>query len=172
MARAAEADIINYQEVDDVVEELKWMTGGIGPDASIDAVGLEAHGRGVAAAYDYTKQTLKLSFDRPMVLRQIIQATRKGGIVSIPGVYGGILDKIPFGAAFSKGLIFKMGQTQVHSYLSPLLEKIERGEVDPSFIITHRMSLEDAPAAYRMFRDKQDQCIKVVLDPWGQAQAA
>lgn len=172
MARAAHADIINYEEVDDLVEELKWMTGGIGPDASIDAVGLEAHGRGVAAAYDYAKQCMKLSFDRPMVLRQIIQATRKGGVVSIPGVYGGILDKVPFGAAFGKGLNFKMGQTHMHSYLPRLLEKIEAGEIDPSFVITHRLSLEDAPAAYRMFRDKQDQCIKVVLDPWAAPQAA
>jgi threonine dehydrogenase-like Zn-dependent dehydrogenase len=172
MARAAQADIINYEEVDDVVEELKWMTGGIGPDASIDAVGLEAHGRGLAAAYDYAKQRMKLSFDRPIVLRQMIQATRKAGVVSIPGVYGGIIDKIPFGAAFGKGLVFKMGQTHVHRYLSRLLEKIEAGEIDPSFVVTHRMGLEEAPAAYRIFRDKQDECIKVVLDPWREARAA
>src|SRR5438067_6644078 len=119
MARAAGADIINYEDVDDLVEELKWMTGGRGPDACIDAVSMEAHGSGVAAAYDYSKQKLKLSFDRPMVLREAIQACRKGGVVSVPGVYGGKLDKVPFGASFGKGLIFRMGQTHVHRYLEP-----------------------------------------------------
>ncbi len=172
MARAGGADIINYEEVDDLVEELKWMTGGRGPDACIDAVGLEAHGTGLAAAYDYSKQTMKLSFDRPMVLRQAIQACRKGGTVSIPGVYGGFLDKVPFGASFGKGLIFKMGQTHMHKYLEPLLKHVQNGAIDPSFVITHRLSLDEAPQAYRTFRDKQEQCIKVVLDPWREAQAA
>jgi threonine dehydrogenase-like Zn-dependent dehydrogenase len=113
-----------------------------------------------------------LSFDRPKVLRQAIQACRKGGTVSIPGVYGGLLDKIPFGAAFGKGLTFKMGQTHMHSYLQPLLRRIEQGEIDPSFVITHRLSLDDAPSAYRTFRDKRDQCVKVVLDPWKTNQVA
>jgi threonine dehydrogenase-like Zn-dependent dehydrogenase len=172
MARAANADIINYEEVDDLVEELKWMTGGRGPDACIDAVGMEAHGTGIAAAYDYSKQTMKLSFDRPTVLRQAIQACRKGGVVSFPGVYGGMLDKVPFGASFGKGLIFKMGQTHVHRYSEPLMKRIQSGEIDPSFVITHRLSLDEAPVAYRMFRDKKEQCIKVVLDPWQEAKAA
>jgi threonine dehydrogenase-like Zn-dependent dehydrogenase len=172
MARAAAADVINYEEVDDLIEELKWMTGGRGPDACIDAVGLEAHGVGVAAAYDYSKQRMKVAFDRPIVLRQVIQACRKGGVVSIPGVYGGMLDKLPFGAAFGKGLIFKMGQTHLHRYMEPLLRRIENSEIDPSFVITHRLSLDEAPQAYKTFRDKQEQCIKVVLDPWADGFAA
>ena len=172
MARAGGAEIINYEEVDDLVEELKWVTGGRGPDAVIDAVGLEAHGTGVMAFYDYSRQRMKVSFDRPMVLRQAIQACAKGGVVSIPGVYGGILDKLPFGSAFGKGLIFKMGQTHVHRYRESLLEKIQAGDIDPTFVITHRLSLDDAPQAYLTFRDKQDQCIKVVLDPWREARAA
>ena len=169
MARAAGADVINYEEVDDLVEELKWMSGGRGPDACIDAVGLEAHGIGLAAAYDYSKQRMKVAFDRPIVLRQAMQACRKGGVISIPGVYGGFLDKIPFGAAFGKGLIFKMGQTHMHKYLQPLLQRVQNGEIDPSFVITHRLTLDEAPEAYKTFRDKQEQCIKVVLDPWREA---
>jgi threonine dehydrogenase-like Zn-dependent dehydrogenase len=172
MARAGGAEIINYEEVDDLVEELKWVTAGRGPDACIDAVGLEAHGVGVAAAYDYSKQRMKMSFDRPIVLRQVMQACRKGGVVSIPGVYGGFLDKIPFGAAFGKGLIFKMGQTHMHKYMQPLLQRVQNGEIDPSFVITHRLALDEAPEAYKTFRDKQDQCIKVVLDPWKETAAA
>lgn len=172
LARASGADVINYEEVDDLVEELKWITGGSGPDACIEAVGLEAHGTGMVAAYDYSKQRMKLSFDRPLALRQVIQACGKGGTVSIPGVYGGILDKIPFGAAFGKGLTLKMGQTHVHRYLEPLLNKIQSGDIDPSFVITHRLSLDEAPQAYRTFRDKQDHCIKVVLDPWKEAAQA
>lgn len=172
LARAAGADVINYEEVDDLIEELKWVTGGRGPDACIDAVGLEAHGVGVAAAYDYSKQRMKMSFDRPIVLRQVMQACRKGGVVSIPGVYGGFLDKIPFGAAFGKGLIFKMGQTHMHKYMQPLLQRVQNGEIDPSFVITHRLALDEAPDAYKTFRDKQDQCIKVVLDPWREPAAA
>jgi threonine dehydrogenase-like Zn-dependent dehydrogenase len=113
-----------------------------------------------------------MSFDRPIVLRQVMQACRKGGVVSIPGVYGGFLDKIPFGAAFGKGLIFKMGQTHMHKYMQPLLQRVQNGEIDPSFVITHRLSLDEAPEAYKTFRDKQDQCIKVVLDPWKEAAAA
>jgi len=172
MARAGRADIVNYEEVDDLVEELKWMTSGRGPDACIDAVGMEAHGTGFIAAYDYGKQRMKVSFDRPMVLRQAIQACAKGGVLSIPGVYGGFLDKLPFGAAFGKGLIFKMGQTHMMRYTEPLLKRIQNGEIDPSFVITHRLSLDEAPGAYKTFRDKQDECIKVVLDPWREAQAA
>ena len=148
------------------------MTAGRGPDACIDAVGLEAHGTGVASAYDYTKQRLKLSFDRPIVLREAIQACRKGGVVSFAGVYGGMLDKVPFGAAFNKALTFKMGQTHMHNYTEKLLQRVQNGDIDPSFVITHRLSLDEAPEAYRTFRDKQDECIKVVLDPWREAAAA
>src|SRR5205807_41510 len=106
------------------------------------------------------------------VLRQAIQACRKGGVISIPGVYGGMLDKIPFGASFGKGLIFKMGQTHMHRYMEPLLKRVQNGEIDPSFVITHRLSLDEAPNAYKTFRDKQQECIKVVLDPWSDAKAA
>ena len=115
---------------------------------------------------------MKLSFDRPTVLRQVIQACKKGGVVSIPGVYGGVLDKIPFGAAFGKGLTFRMGQTQMHKYTERLLKHVQQGDIDPSFVITHRFSLDEAPEAYRMFRDKRDQCVKVVLDPWATPKAA
>ena len=172
MARAAGAEILDYGEVDDLVGELKWMTAGRGPDSCMDAVGLEAHGHGVGAAYDYAKQRMKLSFDRPTVLRQVIQACRKGGVVSIPGVYGGFLDKIPFGAAFGKGLTLRMGQTHMHNYMERLLKHVQQGDIDPSFVITHRLSLDEAPEAYRTFRDKQDECIKVVLDPWRASVAA
>lgn len=163
--RFSNAQTINYETTDDLVEELKDMTGGRGPDACIDAVGMEAHGSTVGGIYDRTKQALHIQMDRPTVLRQAIQACRKGGTVSIPGVYGGFLDKIPFGAAFAKGLTLKMGQTHVHRYMRPLLGRIQNREVDPSFIITHRMRLDDAPRAYEMFKNKEDNCIKVVLRP-------
>jgi len=158
-------ETLNYEDERDVVEALKEMTGGRGPDACIDAVGMEAHGTGVAFAYDNVKQKTHLGTDRPTALRVAIQACSKGGTVSIAGVYGGLLDKVPFGAAFAKGLIFRMGQTHVQRYLRPLLERIEQGEIDPSFVITHRMRLQDAPHGYEIFKEKQDQCIKVVLKP-------
>lgn len=159
------ADVINYNKNGDVVEELKQMTGGRGPDVCIDAVGMEAHAPGLPGMYEKTKQRARLSTDRPNALREVIQACRKGGTVSIPGVYGGFIDKMPMGAAFSKGLTFRMGQTHVHRYLKPLLDRVERGEIDPSFVITHRMKLDDAPKGYQIFRDKKDECIKVVLRP-------
>jgi threonine dehydrogenase-like Zn-dependent dehydrogenase len=137
------------------------MTGGRGPDAVIDAVGLEAHG----STYDNVKQTLKLEQDRPYVLRQAMRAVRKGGTLSLAGVYSGFVDKIPFGAVFNKGVRIKMGQTHVQRYMRPLLERIERGEIDPSFVITHRVPLSEAPAAYEKFCNKEDGFIKVVLDP-------
>lgn len=158
------AEVINYEGID-VVETLKQMTGGRGPDACIDAVGLEAHGTSPDAVYDMTRQKARMTTDRPHVLRQAIQACRKGGTVSIPGVYGGLLDKMPFGAAFAKGLTFKMGQTHVHRYLQPLLERVQKGEIDPSFVITHRLKLDEAPYAYDIFKHKEDGCIKVVLKP-------
>jgi len=161
------AETLNYEELPDVVEELKQRTGGRGPDACIDAVGTEAHGMSLDALYDRAKHAVGLGTDRSHVLRQAIQACRKGGTVSVPGVYGGLLDKVPFGAAFAKALTFKMGQTPVHRYMAPLLAHIEAGRPDPSFSISHdRWPLSAAPEAYRMFRDKTDDCVKVVMDPW------
>jgi threonine dehydrogenase-like Zn-dependent dehydrogenase len=142
------------------------MTGGRGPDRCIDAVGTEAHaGHSFDAVWDKVKTATLLGTDRPHVLRQAIMACRKGGTVSVPGVYVGLLDKIPFGAAMNKGLTFRMGQTHTQRYMRPLLEKIENGEIDPSFVVTHRMPLEKAEEAYFMFRDKEHECIKVVLKP-------
>jgi threonine dehydrogenase-like Zn-dependent dehydrogenase len=163
-AEHSKAETLNYVDVD-VLQALRDLTGGQGPDACIDAVGLESHGTTLDAWYDRAKTSLYLATDRPHALRQAIGACRKGGIVSIPGVYGGWLDKFPLGAAFAKALTLKMGQTHVHKYMPQLLDRIERGEIDPSFIITHRVRLEDAPAMYRTFRDKQDACIKVVMKP-------
>jgi threonine dehydrogenase-like Zn-dependent dehydrogenase len=162
---ASQAVTIDYSKSSDVVEEIKELTGGMGPDACIDAVGMEAHGTSIAGIFDRAKQAVRLSLDRPTVLRQCIQVCRKGGTVSIAGVYAGPLDNIPFGAAFGKSLTLRMGQTNVQKYLRPLLGRIERGEIDPSFVITHRLRLADAAYAYQLFRDKQDSCIKVVLDP-------
>jgi threonine dehydrogenase-like Zn-dependent dehydrogenase len=162
--KAGYADVINYEEAS-VLEALNEMTGGRGPDKCIDAVGMEAHGTGFLGFYDKARQTVRLQTDRPTVLREAIQACRKGGIVSIPGVYGGLLDKINFGAAFQKGLTFRMGQTHVQKYMHRLLEYIGDGEIDPSFVITHRLGLEDGPRAYEIFRDKEERCVKVVLKP-------
>jgi threonine dehydrogenase-like Zn-dependent dehydrogenase len=156
------ADVINYENTD-VLDELMVRTAGRGPDSCIDAVGLEAHGTDLQGIYDRIKTSVYLETDRPSALRQAIQACRKGGTVSIPGVYGGLIDKMPMGAAFAKGLTFKMGQTHVHRYMRPLLEMIIKGELDPSFIITHRLSLDDAPAAYETFQEKEDGCVKVVM---------
>jgi len=166
LAEEGGAETINYELVDDVVQTLKDMTGNRGPDSCMDAVGMEAFGHSLPFLVDRAKQAMKLSTDRPNVLRQCILACRKGGTVSVPGVYGGFLDKIPFGAGMNKGLIFKMGQTHMMRYMKPLLERIERGEIDPSFVISHRLPLSDAPEEYKMFRDKQDHCTKVVLDTW------
>jgi threonine dehydrogenase-like Zn-dependent dehydrogenase len=158
------AETINSEEVD-VLDRLDELTGGRGPDSCIDAVGMEAHGSTLGALYDRVKVNFMLATDRPTVLRQAILACRKGGTVSVPGVYGGLLDKIPFGAAFAKGLTFKMGQTHVHRYLRPLLARIEQGEIDPSFVISHRFNLAEAPGAYRLFLREKDECTKVVLKP-------
>jgi threonine dehydrogenase-like Zn-dependent dehydrogenase len=155
---------LNYAEVD-VIDALRDLTGGQGPDACIDAVGLEAHGTTVDAWYDRVKTSMYMATDRPHALRQAIGACRKGGTVSIPGVYGGWLDKFPLGAAFAKGLTLKMGQTHVHKYMPRLLDLIERGAIDPSLIITHRINLDDAPEMYRTFRNKEDSCVKVVMTP-------
>jgi threonine dehydrogenase-like Zn-dependent dehydrogenase len=158
------AEVIDLTQAD-VYEKLKDMTGGRGPDACIDAVGMEAHGNTIGDWYDKAKTATMMATDRLGALRQAIHCCRKGGTVSIPGVYGGLLDKVPMGAAFGKGLTLKMGQTHVHRYLPLLMQRIERGEIDPSFVITHRLRLEDAPDAYRTFRDKKDGCVKVVLRP-------
>ena len=168
LALAAKDDrvtAINSDKTHDLQDALKELTGGRGPDSCMDAVGMEAHGATLGAMYDQVKSATFQATDRPNVLRQAIMACRKAGTVSIPGVYGGFLDKLPFGAAFAKGLTFKMGQTHVHRYMRPLLERIERGEIDPRFIITHRLGLEDGPSAYETFRGKEDECIKVVLKP-------
>ena len=143
-AEEGKAQTINF-DYDDVFDSLAEMTGGLGPDACIDAVGLEAHGTTIDALYDRAKTAMYLATDRSHALRQAIHACRKGGTVSVPGVYGGFLDKFPFGAAFSKGLTFKMGQTHVHKYLRPLLDRISNNEIDPSFVITHRLKLDEAP---------------------------
>ncbi len=158
------AEPLDYAQVD-VAEALKQMTGGRGPDACIDAVGLEAHGMGVVGVYDKVKAAMMMQTDRPTALREALMACRNGGVVSVPGVYGGFLDKIPFGSIMNRSLTIKTGQTHVQRYMQPLLERIQNGELDPTFVITHRMSLEEAPLAYEIFKKKQDECIKVVLKP-------
>ena len=162
--KAGATDVLNYDEVD-VKEALDEMTGGRGPDACIDAVGLEAHGHGVVYAYDRAKQALKLESDRPTALRQAIYACRNGGIVSVVGVYGGFIDKFPMGAIVNRGLTLKSGQCHVQRYLRPLLDRIQRGDIDPSFVVTHRMALQEAPEAFSMFLEKREHCEKVVLKP-------
>jgi threonine dehydrogenase-like Zn-dependent dehydrogenase len=158
------AEVVNYEEVD-LLDCLREMTAGRGPDACIDAVGMEAHGSGVIDAYDRAKHALMLETDRPLALRETIMACRNGGTVSVPGVYGGFIDKMPMGSLVNRALTIKTGQTHVHRYLRPLLERIENGDIDPSFIVTHRLRLEDAPDGYEMFTNKEDQCVKVVLKP-------
>jgi threonine dehydrogenase-like Zn-dependent dehydrogenase len=162
MAEEGRAEVINYQGTD-VVEILKQMTGGIGPDSCIDSVGMEAHGTTIGAINDTIKQKTHLATDRPHALREAIQACRKGGVVSCPGVYTGFLDKVPLGSAFAKALTFKTGQTHVQKYLRPLLNSIREGQIDPSFVITHRFDLNEAPYGYGIFQRKEDGCIKVVL---------
>ncbi len=164
MAADAGAECLNYETVH-ILDALNEMTGGRGPDRCIDAVGMEAHGLALDNLIDKAKQAVGIGTDRPHVLREAIIACRKGGTVSIPGVYGGLLDNIPFGAAMNKGLSFRTGQTHVHRYLKPLLARIEAGDIDPTVIISHRLPLKDAPGAYKNFRDKQDEFTKVVLKP-------
>lgn len=148
-----------------VQHELKSLTGGRGPDSVIDAVGMEATDPGFLGAYHKAKHTLKLEQDRPIALTEAIMACRKGGTVSVPGVYSGMIDKFPMGAAFGKALTVRGGQTPVQHYAADLLKRVESGEIDPTFVITHRMPLEEAPDAYRAFRDKVDGYVKVVLTP-------
>ncbi len=166
MARVhGKAETINFDE-HDVYDKLQSMTKGRGPDRCIDAVGCEAHGTGgVDAVIDKAKAAVLLTTDRAHVLRQAIMCCRKGGTISVPGAYVGFPDKLPFGAFMNKGLTMKSGQTHMQRYLKPLLAKIESGEIDPSFVITHHLKLSEAPEAYKTFRDKKDGCIKVVLHP-------
>ncbi|MHB8954441.1 MAG: zinc-dependent alcohol dehydrogenase [Pirellulaceae bacterium] len=162
---AGKAETINFAK-QDVYDQLQEMTNGRGPDRCIDAVGCEAHAAGaVDAVVEKVKSTVMLTTDRAHVLREAIMCCRKGGTISVPGVYVGFPDKIPFGAMMNKGLTMKTGQTHMQRYMKPLLQKIEEGKIDPSFVITHRIPLDDAPAAYKAFRDKQDGCIKVVIKP-------
>jgi threonine dehydrogenase-like Zn-dependent dehydrogenase len=165
MARAGGATTINFAE-ESVLERLNQLTGGKGPEKCIDAVGLEAHATAtIDSMYDRAKQAMMLETDRPHVLREMIYVCRPAGTLSIPGVYGGLLDKIPFGALMNKGLTVRTGQTHVNRWTDDLVHRIEEGQIDPSFVITHRVGLEQGPQMYKTFRDKQDGCIKVVLNP-------
>jgi threonine dehydrogenase-like Zn-dependent dehydrogenase len=164
LATEAGAETLDSMD-DEIFYRLKEMTGGMGPDACIDAVGLESHGANIDYWYDKAKTMAFMATDRASTLRQAINCCRKGGIVSIPGVYGGFIDKVPMGAAFAKGLTLKMGQTHVHRYLRRLLAHIENGDIDPSFVVTHTAPIDEAPTLYKDFRDKRDGCIKVVLKP-------
>lgn len=158
------AETIDYTE-SDILDTLREMTGGRGPDACIDAVGMEAHTQGVVYAYDRVKQAVMAETDRPIALREAIMACRNGGIVSVIGVYGGFVDKFPMGSLMNRSLTLKTGQCHVHRYLRPLLERIRKGEIDPTFVISHTMPLEEAPEAYEMFKHKRDGCTKIVLKP-------
>lgn len=168
MAKAAGAETINFETDGDVKERLDDATHGRGPEAVIDAVGTEAHvGGSLDSVIDKVKTATMLGTDRPHALREAIQCVRNGGVVSIVGVYGGMLDNIPMGSAMNRGLTFRMGQTPVQAYMPRLLEMIMDGAIDPSFVITHRATLEDGPELYKTFRDKQDNCIKIVMRPGG-----
>jgi threonine dehydrogenase-like Zn-dependent dehydrogenase len=164
-ARRAGAQTINYEEVE-VPQALEEMTGGRGPDACIDAVGMEAHHPSAPLyAYDRVKQAARLETDRPHALREAIMTCRNGGTISVLGAYGGFIDKFPIGAVMNRSLTIKSGQCHVQRYMRPLLERVRRGDIDPSFVVTHRMPLDDAPTGYRIFKDKEDGCVKVVLSP-------
>jgi threonine dehydrogenase-like Zn-dependent dehydrogenase len=163
--RHSRVETLNYEAVDSVPEALKELTGGRGPDACIDAVGMEAHFHGPLYAYDRVKQAARLESERPYVLREAIMSCRNGGIVSVVGVYGGFVDKFPMGALMNRGLSIRTGQCHVQRYLRPLLQRIENGEIDPSFIVTHRLPLDEAPRGYDLFKHKEDDCLKVVLKP-------
>jgi threonine dehydrogenase-like Zn-dependent dehydrogenase len=164
--KAGADETINFEEQPDVVEQLKLLTAGRGPDACIDAVGMEAeHGHGPIHAYDRVKQAARLETERPHALREAVMACRSGGIISVIGVYGGLIDKFPIGAIMNRSLTIKSGQCHVQRYMRPLLERISNGEIDPSFVVTHRMELGKAPEGYETFKHKVDECVKVVLNP-------
>jgi threonine dehydrogenase-like Zn-dependent dehydrogenase len=160
--KAGATDVINYEE-QPVLETLNEMTAGRGPDACIDCVGLEAHSHGVQYVHDRTEQMLKVQLDRPIAVREAIMACRSAGIVSIMGVYAGLVDKFPLGPLMNRGLTIKTGQCHVHRYMKPLLERIERGEIDPSFVVSHHMNLDETPHGYDMFMRKQDSVMKIIL---------
>lgn len=165
MAEAGGATVIDFSK-ESVVERLNELTRGKGPEKCIDCVGLEAHATAtIDSMYDRAKQAVMLETDRPHVLREMMYVCRPAGVLSIPGVYGGLLDKVPFGMAMNKGLTFRMGQTHVNRWTDDLLRRIEQGQIDPSFVITHTVGLQDGPNMYKTFRDKLDGCIKVVLKP-------
>jgi len=161
--KAGATDVINYAKTDRVHEALMELTGGRGPDACIDCVGLEAHGYGAEYIHDKTLQTLKLQMDRPIAVRDAIMACRNGGIVSILGVYAGFVDRFPLGQLMNRGLTIKSGQCHVHRYMKPLLKHIENGDIDPTFVVSHHMNLDDTPKGYDMFMTKQDEVMKIVL---------
>jgi threonine dehydrogenase-like Zn-dependent dehydrogenase len=166
LEQAGATEVVDYEEHPDVVERLKELTGGRGPDACIDAVGMEGHhARPALHAYDRVKHALRLETDRPPALREAIFACRNGGIISVIGGYGGFIDKFPMGAVMNRSLTIKSGQCHVHRYLRPLFERIANGEIDPSFVVTHTMELGKAPEGYDVFKNKQDECVKVVLKP-------
>jgi threonine dehydrogenase-like Zn-dependent dehydrogenase len=160
-----DVETLDYEEVDSVPEALKELTGGRGPDACIDAVGMEAHYHGPAFAYDRVKQAMRQETERPVALREAIMSCRNGGIISVIGVYGGLMDKFPIGALMNRGLSIKSGQCHVQRYMRPLLNRILNGDIDPTFIITHKLPLRNAPQGYELFKHKQDDCLKVVLKP-------
>jgi threonine dehydrogenase-like Zn-dependent dehydrogenase len=164
MAEEGGAEVINYEDAS-VYESLMEMTGGRGPDACIDAVGMEAHAPGAIHAYDRIKQAMMLETDRTYALREAIMSCRSGGTISIVGVYGGFVDKFPLGSVMNRSLTIRTGQAHVQRYMKPLLEMISSGKIDPSFVITHRMKLDEAPKGYDMFVKKDDNCIKIVLSP-------
>ncbi len=164
LSKAAGAETINFDQTEDgILDELNYLTGGVGPDSCLDAVGLEAHGHSVTAMLDRTKAAVGLATDRPDVLRQAIQSCRKTGTISIPGVYAAFLDKVPFGAAFAKGLKFNMGQTHTQKYMKPLLQVILDGKIDPSVIISHRIDIDQGPTAYQNFHSEKEEWRKVVI---------
>jgi threonine dehydrogenase-like Zn-dependent dehydrogenase len=165
MARQCGAEPLNYEDVDSVSETLIELTAGRGPDACIDAVGLEAHGHGLSYAYDRAKQAAMLESDRPIALREAVMACRNGGTISVIGVYAGFVDKFPLGTIMNRSLTVRSGQCHVHRYMRPLLERIESGEIDPSRVITHRLPLAEAAKGYEIFLNKEDNCEKVVLQP-------
>jgi threonine dehydrogenase-like Zn-dependent dehydrogenase len=157
------AETLNFDDVKDIPAALIELTAGRGPDACIDAVGMEAHSHGFEFAYERAKQAFNLETDRPVAIREAIKACRNGGTVSVVGVYGGMVDKFPLGTIMNRGLVLRSGQCHVHRYMNILLEHIERGEIDPTMVITHRLPLEEAPRGFEMFDKKEDNCEKVVL---------
>jgi threonine dehydrogenase-like Zn-dependent dehydrogenase len=166
MAAQSGAETVNYEETDDLIQTLKDMTANIGPDACIDAVGMEAYGHTLPFMMDRAKQALRMQTDRANVFRQCIIACRKGGTVSVPGVYSGFVDKVPLGQYMNKAITMKTGQTHMMRFMQPCFNHVQRGDIDPSFVISHRVPIDRAPEMYKTFRDKQDHCTKVVLDPW------